>query len=198
MSDESSSKPVAIQSPRLRPQGSDGALAASSYNQRERDIPPRSQYGTPPPNIPPRFTSSSSSVPSELAGAARFPSPRNGGTPNRGDQTPTKQQVKTPDREAANTPFENLDDLSDGEKAKVLRKHLVSKEERAGGKKSPASAEDVAAAGESSGASRLAPDRLSIPDQVSRRSSSSSVARLRREDTELFPLPYNAPGGDIT
>lgn len=79
-----------------------------------------------------------------------------------------------------------FDELTDEEKARVLRRHLVSKEERQNNGAGPSDQ----AAGTSS-----RPD--STPGNLSNRSSVSQF-RPQREDTEPFPVPYDAPGADIT
>lgn len=71
----------------------------------------------------------------------------------------------------------DLEDLPDEEKAKVLRRHLVSKDNRAGSNGSEGSA--------STGPSRKS-------------SNAQLRAPMRREDTEVFPVPYHAPGADVT
>ncbi|KAJ7848865.1 transmembrane amino acid transporter protein-domain-containing protein [Mycena olivaceomarginata] len=71
----------------------------------------------------------------------------------------------------------NLDDLPDEEKACVLRRHLVSKDER----EPPAAELEVPLAGGSG----------------SRWSSSGANTPLRRGDTEPFPIPYHTPGADV-
>lgn len=70
-----------------------------------------------------------------------------------------------------------LDDLPDEEKARILRKHLVSRGERL----------------QDSPRGSIAP----LPDNglLSKR---SSVSQLRREDSEPFPVPYHAQGADVT
>ena len=75
-----------------------------------------------------------------------------------------------------------LDDLTDEEKAKILRKHLVSPNER-----NPV--EDDSRRGSMSAGSDSG--------DISKR---SSVAQLRpqRQDSEAFPVPYHAPGADVT
>ena len=81
--------------------------------------------------------------------------------------------------------FDNpFDELTDEEKARILRRHLVSREER------QIVGPDQPVAGTSS---RPGSDS----GEVSKRSSSSQL-RLQREDTEPFPVPYDAPGADIT
>ena len=146
----------------------------------------RAQYtGTPPvPNIPPRSGATPIGTPRTaqpfLPGPAGEPSSSSprltvGGISARRPSTPASGQLDNP-----------FDDLTDEDKARVLRRHLVSREE-------------------------LQNNRPSTPDQVpgssSRRGSDtgnishrSSVSMLRpqREDTEPFPVPYDAPGADIT
>ncbi|CCL98797.1 uncharacterized protein FIBRA_00802 [Fibroporia radiculosa] len=67
-----------------------------------------------------------------------------------------------------------LDELTDEDKAKILRRHLVSRQEREGS----------ISASSDNGA-------------VSKRSSMSHL-RTQREDSEPFPVPYHAPGADVT
>lgn len=71
----------------------------------------------------------------------------------------------------------DIDDLPDEEKAKVLRRHLVAKGVRNGN-----GSEDGSGS-----------------EGVSRRSSTAQLRQaLRREDTDVFPVPYHAPGADVT
>ena len=93
------------------------------------------------------------------------------------------RRPSTPASGHLDNPF---DDLTDEDKARVLRRHLVSREERQNNRPST-------------------PDQ--VPGSLSRRGSDtgnishrSSVSMLRpqREDTEPFPVPYDAPGADIT
>lgn len=72
-----------------------------------------------------------------------------------------------------------LDDLTDEEKARILRRHLVSRQERDG----PSSRGSVSG-GSDNGA-------------MSKRSSFSHP-HAQREDSEPFPVPYHAPGADVT
>ncbi|KAI0925876.1 hypothetical protein AcV5_008488 [Taiwanofungus camphoratus] len=144
----------------------------------------RAQYaGTPPlPNIPPRRTptpnvgsgsplltsaalvgeGSSSSTPAITVGgiSARRPSGL-AGTPGSGSD------------------INALDELSDEEKARIIRKHLVSRQEREG-----QSDRGSISAGSDTGA-------------LSKQSSVSHL-RVPREDSEPFPVPYHAPGADVT
>jgi solute carrier family 36 (proton-coupled amino acid transporter) len=135
----------------------------------------RAQYhgGTSPPNnIPPRLGS---------AQPTRGPSPSLIALPSGSSPAPRIPQYGTPDNDAI---ARELEALPDEEKAKVLRKHLVSKDERLnppGG--SPRTGSD--------------PEILQGSRNASRKSSIGGL-RGRREDTEPFPVPYQAPGADVT
>lgn len=72
-----------------------------------------------------------------------------------------------------------LEDLTDEEKARILRKHLVSRGDRPQG-----SPRGSVSGGSDSGT-------------VSKQPSTSQL-RTQREDSEPFPVPYHAPGADIT
>ncbi|KAJ3791936.1 vacuolar amino acid transporter 4 [Lentinula aff. detonsa] len=99
----------------------------------------------PPPNIPPR---TSSSAPSGPSGPSRTESPL---------------------------------DLPNEEKAKILRRHLVSREER-----------ERERIDTQEGTPSFTPES---PSQTRR---SSGSGRIAREDSEPFPVPYAAPGADVT
>ncbi|KAI0696288.1 transmembrane amino acid transporter protein-domain-containing protein [Cerioporus squamosus] len=142
----------------------------------------RAQYtGTPPPpNIPPRSGATPIGTPRTpqifLAGEPSSSSPRftAGAFGARGPGTPGSGQLDNA-----------LDELTDEEKARVLRRHLVSREERQNNR--PTTPE---VPGSSS-------RRGSDTGNISHRSS-ASMLRPQREDTEPFPVPYDAPGADIT
>ncbi|KAH9068485.1 transmembrane amino acid transporter protein-domain-containing protein [Lactarius deliciosus] len=176
----SPSKPLNIVSPRFSPApiGTPGSRRDSRSHFGTPGTPAdlrslRAQYiGTPQlPNIPPRTGTSTprpsisteplvfsgdgpSRVPSVSGISARRPAVIGLGLDG----------VSTPD------PTADVDSSQEDDRVKVLRKHLVSREERQGN---------------NSGA-------------PSRRSSTSQVARPRQEDTEAFPVPYHTPGADIT
>lgn len=67
-----------------------------------------------------------------------------------------------------------LDEMTDEEKARVLRRHLVSREERA----------------------QVHGDASSSRSDSGQSMRSSQA--IQREETEPFPVPYHAPGADIT
>ncbi|KAJ7649790.1 vacuolar amino acid transporter 4 [Roridomyces roridus] len=137
----------------------------------------RAQYAgnTPPPNIPPRNIPTPSLRPTDSntslgqPGSFKPGSFKPGSFAGSGIGAFRTETPPNPDL---------LDDLPDEEKARVLRRHLVSKGER----------------------------ELDVPQQSgsrpsnSRRSSSGAQAsgQIQREDTEPFPIPYHAQGADVT
>ncbi|KAF8896081.1 transmembrane amino acid transporter protein-domain-containing protein [Infundibulicybe gibba] len=192
----SPSQPVNIKSPRLEPTDPADGTPASYYGTPDiRSLRANQLYaGTPPPpiaNIPLRGTPTPGqrtgtpvTLPSDLSPfrpgsfsvggiAARRPA-----TPGSGTETP--QHV-------------DIDDLPDEEKARVLRRHLMSREERLKG----AETESVAGSG------LEGPSRSEHSSAQSRRSSNSANAgpsrpQMPREGTEAFPIPYDAHGADVT
>ncbi|KAG7089222.1 hypothetical protein E1B28_010923 [Marasmius oreades] len=136
------------------------------------NIPPRT--GTPMSNSP---ALSSTPLPSGLVDAqllrGRAPGARSA------TASPMAQPV-------------DLDDLPDEEKARILRRHLVLKEERE---------RDLQ---EEEGEEEQQQQQLEVPS-TSRRSSNSQNASsngtpraVARELSEPFPIPYDAPGADVT
>ncbi|KAI0784285.1 transmembrane amino acid transporter protein-domain-containing protein [Abortiporus biennis] len=138
----------------------------------------RAQYaGTPPPvHIPSRATP---------MGTPRGPGIVN---PSPGDSSSRRISVggitaRRPGTPSSGTEQNFLDELTDEDKARVLRKHLVSREERNApeGTQTP---HGSVSAGSDTG--------------ILSKQSSASQLRLHREDTEPFPVPYHAPGADVT
>ncbi|KZT29829.1 hypothetical protein NEOLEDRAFT_1084677 [Neolentinus lepideus HHB14362 ss-1] len=160
----------------------------------------RAQYsGTPPlPNIPPR---SAIGTPRSAGIASPALQPRSSASPlvqrsspllapqgSFEPQEPAGQSGLSATRPSGSPSSSSaeglmLDALPDEEKAKVLRRHLVSREER----------DRQRAEGETSS---LNGRGIDVSAGTSRRSS--TVFRLTREDTEPFPIPYQSPGADIT
>ncbi|KAG6827742.1 hypothetical protein H0H92_010588 [Tricholoma furcatifolium] len=137
----------------------------------------RAQYAeATPPNIP-------------LRGAASFsadvtPIHTNraiigGLTATRGSNSPGERSDSPP------APVDSLDELPDEEKAKVLRRHLVFKNEREGGSYAEGTAFERTLTIESMGPRSF----------VSRR---PSTIMQEPHDTEPFPIPYDAHGADVT
>ena len=188
----SPTRPVNIVSPRFSPAavaglgtpgsrrgpGSRGSPAGTPYSgvgtPDLRSL--RAQYfGTPPlPNIPPRTGASTPRGASTSTDPLVFTGV---GTPRRvpsisgiSARRPTViglgiDDVPQPD------PTTDIESTYEEDKVKVLRKHLVSREERHGN------------------------DSEGVP---SRRSSTANLALEFHEDPEAFPVPYHTPGADIT
>jgi proton-coupled amino acid transporter len=185
----SPSKPLSIASPRLRPQLEHEIEETASQTPDLRQL--RQQFGTPPvwAAIPP-FRSPGTITPLAVGSPAR-PSSSADFRPQsaRGITSPLAADAVT----GTSTPLEapDLASLGEEEKIKVLRKHLVSREQRLG---------------HSRGASNHSPQssrRVSLHEPDSNRSHSRQVSRPSspgpsKDNSEPFPLPYNAPGGDIT
>ncbi|KIJ51497.1 hypothetical protein M422DRAFT_203731 [Sphaerobolus stellatus SS14] len=123
----------------------------------------RRAFGTPPLDIPPRGGSAlgTNTPPLPSSSIPGRPSP----LVRRGSATPSLNPAV-------------LDELSEEEKAKVLRRHLVSREERA--------------------QAQLTAEGSSVQLGSSYGSVSVAPGPSRREDSEIFPIPYDVPGGDIT
>lgn len=199
-------RPLPINSPRSGHRVDD-ATQASLRDENPVSASPRPDLdrfrerfsATPPPNIPQRPfappTSSSpfrqslggplgaspagtprSFVPSTRLSRPSTPRPNVGGFP----------QTDSPDPQVGpGTPaMQDLDELSPEEKARVLRRHLVSREERA-------------ARQDDQGDHELSSDGTPTATP-GRRPSVAGPGSMHRMDTEPFPIPFNAPGGDIT
>lgn len=162
----------------------DGSPLSGSPNIRAL----RAQYGTPPvPNIPPRNVpvnspginigahGSGSGRPSvagtPIIGGIRMQAP---GGPGSGTRTPAS---------GYENPFE---ELTDEEKARILRRHLVSREQREHQLDRKSSFGSFTDRGEG--------------PSLSKRQSISAVRdqAVAREDSEPFPIPYHTPGADLT
>lgn len=141
----------------------------------------RAQYtGTPPPpNIPLRSGATPIGTPRTNVGFLPGPSGESSSP-----AFAARPLAGTPGSGQPENPF---DDLTDEEKARVLRRHLVSREER---QTNRFATPDIAVIPGSS-------HNGSDSGHLSHRSSVSQM-RLQREDTEPFPVPYDAPGADIT
>lgn len=151
----------------------------------------RAQYaamGTPPSNIPPRGNTPMAR--SGSSGISLVP-PSDASVPRPGPQAvggiSAGKGPGTPGSGAETPGLPDLDGLPDEEKLKVLRRHLVSKEERQN-RFGEVPADLIS--------------NLSVPETTarSRRSSSGegTSAQVQREDSEPFPIPYHAAGADVT
>ncbi|GLB40221.1 putative transmembrane amino acid transporter protein [Lyophyllum shimeji] len=193
--------PVAIRSPRLAPteppEGpASGSFATPSGTPNHINIL-RAQYaGTPPPpNIPLRGVAfMQTGSPAKVSLVTENLSPLRPGPQAVGglSATAVKSSNSNSSNSGSDTPPINLDldGLPDEEKAKVLRRHLVSKKEREGAAAAPPESVD----------GNASDHHLTIDGQEqgpsSRRPSSS--LHPERGDSEPFPVPYHAPGADVT
>jgi len=150
----------------------------------------RAQFSGLPPNIPPRGSLTPSLRP---ATPSLHPASSNISLQALPDIRPTPQLISglSATRQPAGTssetpPLADLDELPFEEKAKVLERHLVPKEQRMKAVYEGKSLEDGGVSG-SSGS----------PLTISR-SSSNGIPNRQQEDLEPFPIPYDAPGADVT
>lgn len=191
----SPSQPVAIRSPRTFSNELSEGISASfttpigtPADLQVRAL--RAQYtGTPPilPNIPPRgSTPVRSGVGSLIPTSDAFPQRPSlqavGGTSvlsKRHSDTSLESNSQTP-------PVVDLETLPDEEKAKVVRQLLSLPQER----QTHGEAKSIAGSG-------LESPRRSNQTTPSR-PSSSSARESPGEDREPFPIPYHAPGADVT
>ena len=90
--------------------------------------------------------------------------------------------------------------FTDEEKARVLRRHLVSADERSN-RQSPVDPE-FGLSGASSESETRGPSQDSPvtgqPDTASSGGSGGQNGYGAVDDTPQFPIPYDAPGGDVT
>jgi len=148
----------------------------------------RAQYtGTPPvPNIPARFTPGNSTSGSP---SLNLP-PSHPGLLGRHYLSPS-DRISSARPSSSGTPGSSfdpgavyLDNLLDEGKARVIRRHLLMPEERQN----------------QGGFGSICGSEVDVPvpnDDVLSAGSSCSV-RPPAEETETFPIPYEAPGADIT
>jgi solute carrier family 36 (proton-coupled amino acid transporter) len=182
----------------------------------------RAQFAGLPPNIPPRGSLTTRGGPSDLESQpASYTRAQFGGLPSnippRGSVTPSLRPTSSnvslqalPDRSALHPtpqlisglsatrqavetssatppPITDLDDLPAEEKARILGRHLVPKEQRMKATPEGKSLEDLDGVSGSG----------SSPFTLSRRSS-NGISHRQQEDLEPFPIPYDAPGADVT
>jgi len=176
----SPSKPVGIRS---RLAVSDPAIGTPSLSATPHQGSPglralRAQFGVAgtPPNIPPRATTP---LPAKDAspGGSPFP-PRNIPLPSSSSQPSGISASRTPGTPGSGTEspsLPDLDDLPEEEKLKVLRRHLVSKDER-----------------------NQSGDIPSVTTRPNSHHSSSGEGASHAEESEPFPIPFHAHGADVT
>jgi proton-coupled amino acid transporter len=166
------------------PQNNDSSSISGSPSIRAL----RAQYGTPPvPNIPPRnvpVRTPSINIGNQGSGSPR---PSAAGTPIIGG---IRMQAPGGPGSGTRTPasgYENpFEELTDEEKARILRRHLVSREQREHQLDRKSSFGSFTDRGEGPSKSK---------------GQSTNAGRdpvLTREDSEAFPIPYHTPGADLT
>ncbi|KDQ14901.1 hypothetical protein BOTBODRAFT_55095 [Botryobasidium botryosum FD-172 SS1] len=197
-----STKPLSIGSPRARPssrRGADVDPSQSLHSASAATPPPMDRFrssnvGTPSPgvpNIPPRTFGSRPASVLDRAGPSPHGTPR--GTPRMGTPMALPQEGSIEPEPGSKA---DLARLTDEEKARVLRRHLVSRTQRAEGER-PGSAGGNEGAPQSVGTSA----KPGAPASGSRSpsltgSASPGQKRHALEDSDLAAL--KAPGGDIT
>ncbi|KAF5341715.1 hypothetical protein D9611_001927 [Ephemerocybe angulata] len=203
----SPTQPISIKSPRLQPENSSNNNdGPSSFVPSVLDGTPNLQLfrnspyvGTPPvPNIPPRASTPLQRTGSPAIGA--IPLGMDGASPRRPLQPPSMPGSvpsmrygilagvgSSPGPQNQNLDFEQL---TDEDKARVLRRHLVSNEERLATPR-PEKARSIA------GSDLEVPQNL---EQLEAGASGRATPQpgLERQDTEAFTIPYHAPGADVT
>lgn len=173
--------------------------------------------GTPPvPNIPPRMGTpmqrTESIQPGEMGGAASSsPTPRWPGvsSPVPGSSVPSTRYgllagAPPPAPGGGGSPAPgvqpnlDLDALTDDDKARVLRRHLVLNEERY---LTPRQEKPRSIAGSDlefpSGSGSKTP-RDGGPEAGTSKSSSDHATPPQQDDGVVFSIPYHAPGADVT
>ncbi|KAG1726718.1 amino acid transporter [Suillus paluster] len=182
----SPSRPVNIGSPRQAHAFHSGSLTPTGTPDLRAW---RAQYtGTPPvPNIPARFTPESFT--SGSPGMNLLPQSEFLGRASRltsaGGISPARHSSSGTPRSGVDSGALDLDNHPDEDKARVIRRHLLMREER----QNRGDANSIAGS-ELDG-------RVFNDDAPSVGSSTPPPATLR-EETEAFPIPYEAPGADIT
>ncbi|KAL5526503.1 hypothetical protein ACEPAF_8227 [Sanghuangporus sanghuang] len=179
-----SSRPLDISSPRRNPdefapssvQQTSGSPAFRSGTPTARLGVPRAGTPSTPPiaNIPPWFggdgsPASGGDLPASFS--ARSLRPRTPQT--NGSDTPTG----VPPGGSPASGRLNLDDVTDEEMARVLRRHLVPR------RGADANTDETPAESSRHGSASASSTPKQIPQQ---------------EDSDSFPIPFDAPGGDIT
>ncbi|ODN95920.1 solute carrier family 36 (proton-coupled amino acid transporter) [Cryptococcus wingfieldii CBS 7118] len=97
---------------------------------------------------------------------------------------------KTPQSGPGDSSLSNLVDVTDEEKARVLRRHLVSAEER-----------QVNPSPSPNGSVAATPSKVDFDEPVMPGESGVTgygSTDNTRDDADQFPIPYDAPGGDVT
>lgn len=142
---------------------------------------------SPRPQDLSRQDSSSLSRPSVSRGDSDISTVRNGAA--------SASAPKDRDK-AGESSFSNLADVPDEEKARVLRRHLVSADERGASSPTPMG-QSPAGSGVNMGSTPTTAEFEDVPGE-SGINGYGSIDAHPRDDSDQFPIPYDAPGGDVT
>ncbi len=177
------SRPVKIGSPvrSLRDISDEDATDAANVRQR------RQQYGTPPVGTTiPRFRGTPGNLTPIVMGSPARSQPVELFRPASPVERGLLRAVSA--TEVTKIPSQALPELSEEEKMRVLQRHLVSRDQRFGDEPS-----------RSQGPSRVPSFHPDASEQPSNKSSrASSVYHREDDESDVFPLPFSTPGGDVT
>ena len=181
------SRPVKIGSPvrSLRDIDDEDSTDTSIVRQR------RQQYGSPAAGTTiPRFRGTPGNMTPMVTGSpARSPPAelfRNSPRPLSPLERGLLRAVSS--TEVTKIPSQALPELSEEDKMRVLQRHLVSRDQRFGDESS-----------RSQGPSRVPSFYPEDSEHPSNKSSRASSVYHREEDeSDVFPLPFSTPGGDVT
>ena len=196
----SPSQPVPIRSPRLLPdepfESVSASLATPVGTPADRRAL-RAQYaGTPPilPNIPPRGATPARSGPGSAIPTSDAFLPRPGPQVVSGISALSGRNSNSSlaGNKSETPPILDLDTLPDEEKAKVLRRLLAFPQDRQniGGEAKSIAGSDQESPRDLQQGSPSRPSSLTPP--------SSGAKDTLQLDQEPFPIPYGAPGADVT
>jgi proton-coupled amino acid transporter len=151
----------------------------------------RQQYGTPPAGTTiPRFRGTpGTSTPIVVGTPARLPLSADlfRGSPTPGSSVDRGLLRAASAADVTKTPSPALPEPSEEDKAKIVRRHLVSRHQRVGDEPS-----------NSQGPSRTPSFYPEASEHSSKISSRTPSVFHREDESEVFPLPFSAPGGDVT
>ncbi|KAL1408401.1 hypothetical protein Q8F55_005213 [Vanrija albida] len=164
--------------------------ASFSSTSRRPSMAAAAAGGESDPNLLGTRTSLSGRSFSSALTASRDPTPNPASGDNDDPFDETEPGASTP--AAGESAFSNIDEVPDEEKARVLRRHLMTADER--GSKSSTPALRVSPSGSPSGGSIAGPPSDAPPGD----SSASGYGSTSKRDDDAFPIPYDAPGMDVT
>jgi len=187
MSSPRPARPVDIGSPARSLRDIDHDDTTDTPNVRQL----RQQYGTPPAGTTiPRFRATpGTSTPIAIGSPTRSPLPaelfRNSPRPASPVERGLLRVISTTDVTKTQSPAPP--ELSEEDKRRVLQRHLVSRDQRFGDEPF-----------KSQGPSRTPSFYPEASEHPSNISSKAPSVHHGEEESDIFPLPFSAPGGDVT